>query len=200
MTAHTTLSVSQTRPRRDGLAVHADAPLQGQALPLGAVAAANQLLDGGEVVIFALKPSLWFIPLVSGRWIAAMVLVIAAVRLAPWSQSALPLMQLAIAAVIVRMAWATMQWSTRLYVLTNRRVMRVRGVFNVELFECALTQIQNTWLSLSLPERIVRIGTIHVSTAADGGNAAWRMLPRPREIHEQLCDAIRKTRNRNHGV
>jgi uncharacterized membrane protein YdbT with pleckstrin-like domain len=155
----------------------------------------EQLLDGGELIVFAIKPSLWFIVLASAKWLAAALVIWVAARAALSSTLALPLMQLAAAVAIARMAWATMQWSTRLYVLTNRRVMRIRGVFNVQVFECPLSRIENTELLLSLGERLVRAGTIYFSTAS-GDSSVWRTVARPLEVHERLREAIRRARNR----
>ena len=33
------------------------------------------LLDGGEIVIFAIKPSMWFIVYVAFRWVAALGMI-----------------------------------------------------------------------------------------------------------------------------
>jgi uncharacterized membrane protein YdbT with pleckstrin-like domain len=93
-----------------------------------------------------------------------------------------------------RLAWATLEWVSRLYVLTNRRVMRIRGVFNVDLFECSLDRIENTSTSLTLGERLVRVGTVSFETA--GGGASWRMVPRALELHERLREAMGRAKNR----
>jgi uncharacterized membrane protein YdbT with pleckstrin-like domain len=96
------------------------------------------------------------------------------------------------------MGWATLEWVSRLYVLTNRRVMRLRGVFNVELFECALSRIQNTYVTLSVGERATRTGTVTFQTAGGpGAEASWRIVARPLEIHERLREAIGRANRRN---
>lgn len=182
--------------------VRSDSPIE----PAGAMPIAEQvipahLLDGGEIVLFAIKPSLWFILLCSIRWIVASVLLWLAASYANGSRLSLPLMQLAVVLLVGRLAWATMQWSTRLYILTNRRIMRIRGVFSVNVFECPLSRIQNTVLHVSLAERIVRIGSILASTAAGDatGHVSWRMVARPLEIHERLRQAIDRAQRKNHN-
>ncbi len=101
---------------------------------------------------------------------------------------------------LIRLGWATLQWVSRLYVLTNRRVLRLRGVLDVVLFECPLHKIQNTWLTLSLAERLTRVGTITLQTAGgsatSGGTASWRLISRPLEVHEKLRSAINRAQNR----
>jgi len=153
-----------------------------------------QLLDGGEIVILAIKPSLWFILINSFRAVAVLALVVAAVLcFAPPGFWVAPrmLIQAAIGLALLRVVIASLQWVSRLYVLTNRRLMRIRGVLNVDLFECQLARIQNTSMRFNWYERILRLGTIDITTAGTGLiEARWENLPRPLDIHEALRKAI----------
>ncbi len=156
------------------------------------------LLDGGEIVHFAIKPAPWFILLVSLRWIVAagMLACLAWVDVVAPSYRVNAL-QAAVLIVAGRMGWAAMEWVSRLYVLTNRRVISIRGVAKVEVFECMLDRIQNTHVVLSPPERLVRVGTIAFQTAAagsTGGTGTWRMVAKPLDVHEQLLAAIQRAR------
>lgn len=162
------------------------------------------LLDGGEIVHFALKPSPWFVLIVSIRWIIT-GLALTYFSMSEWAPSGSRwyLWYLGFSLAAGRVGWGLMEWVSRLYVLTNRRVMRIRGVFNVELFECSLDRIQNTYLTLSVFERLTRTGTVTFQTAAGSGGstgtASWRIVARPMEVHEQLRDAVNRARNRgNH--
>ncbi len=165
------------------------------ALPLDEVVPAA-MLDGGEVVHFALKPSPWFIPLVSLRWLVCGVLLALSARSDWLSQYAWYLHRAAFWVCAIRLALAVLQWVSRQYVLTNRRFMRIRGVFRVELFECPLTRIQDTELTLSPLERLCRIGSIRVETAGTDGAAAWRMVARPLEVLDKLRKAIDRAQHR----
>ncbi len=166
------------------------------------------LLGGDEEVHFAIKPSPWFAVLVSLKWvITGLILALLAASRALPIQSSYQwyLYQIGFGIAGVRLAWGMLEWVSRLYILTNRRVMRIRGVFNVEVFECPLDRIQNTELRFSVPERLTRIGTIHFQTAGGApglrGGAAWRMVSRPLEVHEKLREAIHRARNRGqHGL
>lgn len=174
-----------------------------QAEPGAAVMAATivpaHLLDGGEVVIFAIKPSGWYVLLTSLRWvmIGLALAVLANSRFAPGG-SRWYLWHLGIWIAVIRLGWAILEWVSRLYVLTNRRVMRIYGVFNVELFECALDRVQNIYVTLSVGERLTHTGTISFQTAGGpGGEASWRIVSRPLEVHEKLREAIERTHRRN---
>ena len=166
----------------------------------------THLLDGGEVVHFAIKPSPWFVLLVSLRWVvvAAFIACIAGTDVVTAAYRPYAF-KVAIALAGARLVWATLEWVSRLYVLTNRRVMSIRGVFSIEMFECALNRIQNTYLTLAAVERIVRVGTVSFQTAAagggTGGTGAWQIIAKPLEVHEKLRDAINRAQNRgNDGV
>ncbi len=166
------------------------------AMPVEHIVPAH-LLDGGEIVILAIKPSLWFVPLTSARWILLGIGLLLAANISWVSPHVAGYLRMAgYLGVAGRLGWAMLQWVSRLYVLTNRRVMRLRGVFNVELFQCELTRVQSLVLSASLPERLARSGTILIQTAGAlgsvGGSAAWRIIPRPLEVHQKLNDAIRR--------
>lgn len=157
------------------------------------------LLDGGEIVILAIKPSAWFVLLAASRWILTGLglAILANTKFVPHA-SQWWLWQLGFWIAGLRIGWAMLEWVSRLYVLTNRRVMRLRGVFNVELFECALDRIQNTYITLSVGERITRTGSISFQTAGGpGGEASWLTIARPLETHEKLREAIHKATRRN---
>ncbi len=158
------------------------------------------LLDGGEIVHFAIKPSAWFIPLDSARWLAASVIIaILAGTDVISSGYRLLVLQAAVLLAVVGLGWATLEWVSRLYVLTNRRVMSIRGVVKVEMFECFLRRIQDAKMAISPLERVVRVGTVLIRVESESGSAPsgiWRHVARPAEVHQQLCEAISRARNR----
>lgn len=61
---------------------------------------------------------------------------------------------------------ATVRWTHTELVLTNRRVVRKAGVFNVETKDIPLTQILNVNIKMHLLGRILNYGTITIATAA----------------------------------
>jgi len=194
-----------TPPRRNAIPTVLDPPrslVEAQAEPTEAATYVAEemvparLLDGGEIVILAIKPSLWFILFSSFKWLLAMGLVIA---LSPALANTLQAMtqttivQAALALIGLRVGLAVLQWACRLYVLTNRRIMRIRGVLNIDIVEMQLTKIQNTYLSFDLHERLFRLGSIAFASAGTADiEAAWINVSRPLEIHEQIRKAIHK--------
>jgi uncharacterized membrane protein YdbT with pleckstrin-like domain len=155
----------------------------------------SDLISEDERVIFALKPSLWTIVFLSFRTVVIASAVAATVL------SIGPMMQLGRlityvveacgAAILARIGFALLQWVSRSYVLTDRRIIRIRGVFTIDIFQCNLVKIQNTFLILTLPQRILGLGNIELTTAGTGAvEAVWRHLKNPLRIHHQLIEAM----------
>lgn len=173
----------------------------------GSIDAANfvpaEILDGGEIIILAIKPSLWYVVIKSSRWIVGMVLTLLALhwldpRALPISEAVIT--QAAVALTGARVGLALMQWVSRLYILTNRRILRLTGIFNVDLFECQLTKIQSTFLTMAWYERILKIGTISFATAANGIGCSWTHVNNPLELHERVRSAIHRAQRPNNGI
>jgi uncharacterized membrane protein YdbT with pleckstrin-like domain len=161
----------------------------------------QKLITDGEVVILALKPSLWFILLVSGRWLIAAAVAIIAVRVInPWigPRVAGTIVQGAIVVAAVRLLIGATEWLGRAYVLTDRRVMRLKGVIHIDLFECQLSRIQQVVLALPVAERVLFCGTVLFYTAGTGTvDAAWETLARPASVYQRVLEAVEKYTRQN---
>ena len=191
------MTVENPQKEKRGVVAHAEG--QTALLSTPAIVPAH-LLDGGEIIILAIKPSAWYVLLTSGRWIGLglFLAIMAYNRYLPLgTNSRWCLWQLGFWMTCGRLAWATLDWVSRLYVLTDRRIMRIRGVFSVEMFECALDRIQNTYVTLAVGERLTRTGTISLQTAGTLAGASWRTVARPLEVHEKLREAINRAMRRN---
>jgi membrane protein YdbS with pleckstrin-like domain len=163
--------------------------------------AAKVELDGDELIQFTIKPSLWFILIASYKWILATALLGAAVAVTMQTghnpKLITPFQLLAgVAALVVVIA--TLQWATRLYVLTTRRVMRFKGSHNVDVVACPLNRISGVALNSHPLQRLLRLGSIHI-TPADPGTPTivWEHLAHPDEVHDRLMRAIRKSQSRD---
>ena len=162
----------------------------------------GDLLADDETVIFAIKPSLWAIGFVSFRTVAvASLLALVTYILGPalhLGDYGLYLIELCGLVVLGRVGFALLQWASRTYVLTDRRVIRIRGVLTIDIFQSSLNRIQNTFMVLTLPERFFGLGDIEFTTAGTGAvEAVWRHLKNPLPIHHQLLRAMNAAANRN---
>lgn len=168
-----------------------------------AVVLPARLIQDGEQIILAIKPSGFFVLLTSVPFILAAVLAVLAAQAVDFLLPSLhlPVRTVLVAAVglsLLRVLVAAMQWLARVYVLTDRRIIRVKGVLRVNVFECPLTRVQNTVLTLTVAERLFGLGSLWFATAGTGAmEAAWVMIARPTEVHEITVQAIRRAQSGN---
>ena len=160
---------------------------------------AAQVLDGGEIIEMSIKPSLWFIPIVSGRFVASSVALIALLfAVAPVAQSTVASIAVIGAglAALTRVALASLQWASRLFVLTNRRVLRFSGVSSVQIRECDLVWIARAELRVGPVQRWLGLGSIRVIPRNEvAPRITWEHVPQAALVHERLMRAIRRTQD-----
>ncbi len=160
-------------------------------IPLG-------LIEGGEIVILALKPSGWFV-FVSSLPVLGSAAVVAAVayvvglyhpssyeRVVWWACAA---------GALIRMVAAVWQWLGRTYVLTNRRIICIRGLVRVHWTAAALADVREVVLAPSIGERLVGTGSIFCLANPEGPpGLSWQTVSRPVEIHEIVLEAVHRAR------
>ena len=161
------------------------------------VAIPARLIQPDEEIVLAIKPGGAFVLVVSAPLVAGLTMLAAASYLADAAGLAnlhVPAVTaMCVAVGLLRVLVACLQWLGRTYVLTNRRMLRIKGVLRVNVFECGLARIQNTRLSLSPAERLFGMGTILFATAGTGeAQAAWLMIARPGEVHPIIVEYIRR--------
>lgn len=159
-----------------------------------------QLLQPGEVIILLIKPSPWFILLVPLRFFAVVVLLAALVILLERKGidvgiERYDLVVAALGLIGVRLFWQMLEWLSRVYVLTDQRIIRVKGVLSVQVFECPLAKVQQTDLILPLLQRVFWLGTIGFATAGTAFREAyWFMIARPLDVHAKIIETMRRYR------
>jgi hypothetical protein len=164
--------------------------------PALAALLAGHVLRNGEVVLLILKPSLWFIPLTSLKFAAGMAICAIAAKLWLPPGVAWYYVEAALFLVAGRLMWATLHWMGRVYVLTDQRVLRLSGVFTIDIYDCPLRRIREARLVRNVRERILRLGSIEILPRDDNRlPAVWQMVRRPMDVLQTLQRAIRKSRH-----
>jgi hypothetical protein len=80
-------------------------------------------------------------------------------------------------------------------VLTDLRILRISGVFNVHIFDCPLRKVARTRLLFTARERVVGTGSVEIiPLAEDQPDGVWQTIGRPRAVHEQVVAAINKAK------
>ena len=157
----------------------------------------KDLIDDGETVILLLRPSLLYTVLSSlgGLVIVALVtFALAYLARLPWvGWTDRQAFTLGFGLASMRLGWQLLEWGSRLYVLTDRRIITRGGVLRMVVFQTELKNIQHTSVFASLRERISGLGTIGFATAgSDTFESFWVMIRQPFAVHRIVVDAIRR--------
>ncbi len=159
-----------------------------------------ELLADGEVILLAVKPSRWFVALVSWPVLLLAAVAVAVAHLANTAFGAtMDVETIALACLAVagaRLAVAAFQWAGRLYVLTDRRVIRLRGLLRADLGDRHLRDIQAVHRAATQPERLLGVGSLlfECSDAAPLGEAHWTHLADPESVARAIEEARAKAR------
>jgi uncharacterized membrane protein YdbT with pleckstrin-like domain len=162
----------------------------------------EQILHDDEIVLLLTKPSLLFIPYTSFLFcLGALLLGVLFVQVTRYTPSAFSPTSVALLTVLAcvgRLIWALLVWTSHTYMLTNQRIVTIKGVLNVHMFQAHLRKVQKTDLYRPLIYQILGTGTLAFSTAAASGDAdsTWQMIARPVQAQEQVVAAINKMQNK----
>ncbi len=174
-------------------------------VPLDAAALLSKpVLPEGEVVLLFLKPSVWFVPLTCLGSILAALAVTGAVV---WVGPSIPvegvgpqqLVSLVVSLLGLRLGWQVLEWFSHVYILTDRRVIRSRGVLRTTVFDAPLPRLADPVLHTSLRERLFGLGTLSFTLRTLPGDeeettAAWRVVRNPHEVHRMVVQTLHRYR------
>lgn len=163
-----------------------------------------RLLQDGEIILLAIKPSLWYILLVSWPVLAVAALLPLVMHLAgdlfrlQIQGHVVAVTTVCTLLAIARVCVAMYQWTGRLYILTNLRIMRVRGLVAFDVFDCPLARIRRVVPTAMMFERPLGLGSLvfELKGEQDGLAVAaaqehsWIHIARMQEVHGIVSQAI----------
>jgi len=154
---------------------------------------ADDVLQGGEVVIVSLRPHVGAVLLRALPFVIPMVLAGCAGLL--WLGMSRGQMVGSFGTLIAMVfAWFSVDWSLTRYVLTDRRVMVVRGGSGFAgsvVRESLLPTVHRISLEHSVRESLIGLGTL-VFVPDHGGRVTWEMLGRAEDVYSIAHDAIER--------
>ncbi len=159
-----------------------------------------ELLQPGEIIILLLKPSVWFILLAPLRTLS-LILIFTVVAYGINIRTGLGynsqnIVLIGLALILVRLFWQFLEWLSRVYVLTDKRIITVSGVLRVVVFETMLKNIQHTNTIITLRESVFSLGTISFATAGSAvSETFWLMLNHPMEVHQKIVQTLNRYRH-----
>jgi len=82
-----------------------------------------------------------------------------------------------------------MDWSNEQYIITNRRVMEVRGIVNKHVRDSALEKVNDVELDQSVMGRLLNYGTVQIITGSDIGVNMFRRISNPVRFKRSMLNA-----------
>jgi membrane protein YdbS with pleckstrin-like domain len=144
---------------------------------------ADTLLANGELIVVRSRQH-WLALVAKARWaLLAWLVAIVAVGISLYfgleGTAADVVGGLALVALVVGLllfflhAW---RWWAQDYIVTNRRIMKVEGVFNKHAADSSLEKINDAVLRQGIVARMLGYGDLDILTAADSAIDRYRML------------------------
>ncbi len=171
------------------------------------MAYADRLLAGGERIMRRERQH-WVFPfLIAGKWVAiALIVGIAGFVISYFVlrsdgtsviDSVIGVLNTivdlvtfaAILIAIVGFVWSVVQWQTQEYVLTDVRVMHVKGVINKQSSDSSLENITDAQITIPWLGRMLGFGDLVFMTASEAGIEDLRALRDPIGFKTALMDA-----------
>lgn len=97
---------------------------------------------------------------------------------------------LAILAVfpIVHFAIRYLNWHNTQYIVTNRRVMEIRGVINKRVSDSSLEKVNDVVLEQSILGRLLNYGTVEIITGSDIGVNFFKHMAQPVRFKTEMLN------------
>jgi hypothetical protein len=157
----------------------------------------RHILQDGEIILLILKPSIFFIILSMLRFAAVVLIVMLAAKLFDQQVPGHPRIwaEVGVCLLVGRLMWAVLQWMSRLYILTDMRIVRLSGVFQLEIFDCPLRKVARTRILYTMRERLLRLGSIEIIPSDEQlPIGVWQTIARPIVVNDQVVAAINRAK------
>ena len=82
-----------------------------------------------------------------------------------------------------------LDWLNERYIITNRRVMEVRGTINKNVRDSALEKVNDVELNQSIVGRLLGYGTVEIITGSDIGVNEFRRISNPVRFKREMLNA-----------
>src|SRR6185436_16033419 len=84
---------------------------------------------------------------------------------------------------------ALLRWATEVYLVTDRRVIRVEGVLRKQALDSGLAKVNDVRLTQTVAGRLLGYGTLEIITASESGINRLEYLPRPMAFKKAMMTA-----------
>ena len=172
-------------------------PTAEPANPPAVLGAADVPLQDGELIILSIKPSRWYVLLVSWPVVLAAALVAGGLALSErfgmYTADSGLANWLCAGVAVIRLVWATIQWATLRYVLTSRRLLRIGAGGPAGVTELPLACVQSAEVARSASQKVLAVGSL--AFRGESGRALpmlWAYVAQPNSVADLVNEAIAK--------
>jgi len=164
----------------------------------------DQLLGRGEQILYIARQHLFVLIANILAELALIAILVAAGVASNWAfstnttpligsltASSLILLLCVVISVIVMISGFMdyLRWTTEQYVITDRRVIQVRGIFNKRVIDSSLEKINDVEMRQTIIGRMMNFGTVEILTASEEGINVMDRIEAPLEFKKAMLDA-----------
>jgi uncharacterized membrane protein YdbT with pleckstrin-like domain len=102
----------------------------------------------------------------------------------PWTWFGLLLLVVPVGHLMFRLR----MWWDQQYVITNRRIIQVTGIFNKRVSDTALNKINDIMMEQSVLGRLLKFGDIEIISGSESGIDLFRRISDPIRFKKELLD------------
>lgn len=95
--------------------------------------------------------------------------------------------------------WHYLVWKNHAYIVTDHRVIQIRGVFNKEVVDSLLEKVNDVKTDQSLIGRWFDYGDVSILTANDSSTNLFQHISHPLMLKRAMMDAKEKLQDASHG-
>jgi uncharacterized membrane protein YdbT with pleckstrin-like domain len=122
--------------------------------------------------------------------LGVLILIVAVVMMAKPGLKPLGWIAVAIAIVpLFELIRVVFDWLNERYLITNRRVMEVRGIVNKHIRDSALEKVNDVDMKQSVVGRILGYGTVQIITGSDIGVNMFHRISNPVRFKREMLNA-----------
>jgi uncharacterized membrane protein YdbT with pleckstrin-like domain len=83
-------------------------------------------------------------------------------------------------------------WTNRQYIVTNRRVIQISGIFNKDVFDSSLEKVNDVKMTQSFFGRLFDYGDVEIMTASETGDNLFKRIGDPVKFKTAMLNAKEK--------
>lgn len=133
----------------------------------------------------ALLERIWLYGLLA---LGALILAVASPFSRPLAPLVAPLALIAFVVLAGVIAYYYLQWYFEQYVITNRRVMQVEGVYNKHVSDSSLEKVNDVVMTQSVLGRMLDFGDIEIITGSDVGINKFHRMANPIRFKTEMLN------------